>query len=153
MLSLNATFIIVLVLFWVFSLLMRTVFFEPIAKVRALREAKLASDLRQLSDTMIEVADTQATLDLKIKDARQTAQQLLQQKVSDTKQQASALLATARQKADDDYQNQLSQLRSSQETLREALKQSQDSITESILTAVAPQLDAKAFRAQSQLYS
>jgi F-type H+-transporting ATPase subunit b len=111
MLALNATFIIVFISFVLFMLLMRGVFFEPVAGILAQRSQKLADDREAIESSQVSCAQLTAQYQQSIAGAQRKAQAVLQASRDEARKQVTQLLEDARQQAQRDVEAQLAELK------------------------------------------
>ena len=127
MLALNATFIIVFLSFIVFMLLMKGVFFDPVAGVLSERDQKLADDRDAIQSSSASADELTANYQLAIADAQRKAQATLQSAREATRQQIGTMQDEARQQAQRDIEAQLAELKTWQaDTMKQLVNEKED---------------------------
>lgn len=106
----DGTLILVLLSFVGFMLAMRTVYFEPIRRVKAEREALLHAQQQDAVAFAAQCARTQAELDARLRQARQEAQARIQRSRQAAKETARGMAAAARETARQTLEEQLADL-------------------------------------------
>lgn len=137
MLSVNGTFLLVLVSFVVFMLLMRAVFFEPVRKVKAEREEKLKGDADSAHNAVSEISELNLNYESALKDARAKAQALVASLQTQARQEAQATVQKARSKAQEDLDKRMGELHQWREDTYQTLSGERQSLTRMIIDKVS----------------
>jgi F0F1-type ATP synthase membrane subunit b/b' len=100
MLQFDLTLVLVLVSFLVFMLGMKAVFFDPVGRIKVLREQKIKLDQISTDELQQEVDMLTQRVQHQVTESRLKAQQLLTDSQALAKAQAGALVADARSQSD-----------------------------------------------------
>ncbi|MBK8191336.1 MAG: hypothetical protein IPK79_12905 [Vampirovibrionales bacterium] len=106
----DGTLILVLLSFVGFMLAMRTIYFEPIRRIKAEREALLRHEQQEAAAFAAQCERLQAELEARLRQARQEAQQRIQAKRQSAKDSARGMMASARESARQTLDAQLEEL-------------------------------------------
>jgi len=137
MLTFNFTFVIVFLSFLVFMTLMKAVFFDPIAKIRKEREAKLDADKQAAKTAALQLEKLQTEYDESIKQARRQAQDVVNQLRVEAKKSAADTMATAREEARTHLDAKLGELSQWREETYQQLGSERQQLVQIILSKVS----------------
>lgn len=137
MLSVNGTFLLVLISFVVFMLMMRAMFFEPVRKVKAEREEKLKGDQDSAQRAALEMTELQLNYENELKQARAKAQALVGSLQTQARQEAQATVLKARQKGQEDLDKRMAELHQWREDTYQTLSAERQNLTRMIVDKVS----------------
>lgn len=137
MLSINGTFLVVMVSFVIFMLTMRAVFFEPVARIKAARAAKLSGDQDHAKAATAQMADLQGNYEDQLRKARGKAQALVASLQTQARQEASATVQKAKQKAQDDLDKRMVELAQWREETYQRLASDRDQLVKTIIHKIS----------------
>jgi len=110
MISFNLTALLVFISFLGFMFLMKALYFDPIANIKAKREEKLFDDQAKVDEAAKSLRYMREDYDAQLREARKKAQEQILQISQDAKAKASELLAETRQQVRNDLDNNLNEL-------------------------------------------
>ena len=94
------TFLLILASFMVFMLCMKAMFFDPVGRIKVLREQKIKLDSISAQELQQELDTLQERIRHQMTESRLKAQALLNEAQAGAKASASAVIGSARQEAD-----------------------------------------------------
>lgn len=137
MLSFNFTAIIVFLSFLVFMFLMKAIFFDPLARIRQEREAKLEADRQAAKAALLQQDKLQLDYEESLKQARRQAQEVVNSLRQQAKKSAADTLANAREEARNELDKRLQDLAQWREETYQQLGNERRQLVEIILGKVS----------------
>lgn len=137
MISFDLTFILVFLSFLVFMFAMKSLFFDPIARIKEQRENKLFDDQAKVDEAARALRFMTGDYEAQIKEARKKAQEQIAQMSQDAKQQASALLASTREQVRQELDKSLQELSQWREDTYQQLAGNRQELKQIIMSKVA----------------
>ncbi len=134
--SIDATLLFVFLSFVFFTLLMKSFFFDPIARIKQQRELKLAEDKDQAVSYLQEREKLHGQYEADLAAAKRRAQQVILEGRQKAKSAASQTVMTAREKAASEVEAQLAQLAEWREEAYRKLDQEREALTRMIVQKV-----------------
>lgn len=135
--SLNGTFFVVIISFFVFAFLMKAIYFQPIQQIKAARDKKREDDLastRQFSQEQLSLVEG---YEGQLADARRKAQALVAEKQLAAKSSAFKTVQDARSTAQKDVDTQIKDLEAWREEAYAKLTDERKLLSQIILNKVA----------------
>jgi F-type H+-transporting ATPase subunit b len=137
MISFDFTFVLVFISFLVFMFLMKSLFFDPIARIKDQRENKLFDDQAQVDEASRALRFMTGDYEAQLKEARKKAQEQIAQMSQDAKQQAAKLLAETREQARQELDKSLQELSQWREDTYQQLAGNRQELKHIIMAKVA----------------
>ena len=137
MISFDLTFILVFLSFLVFMFAMKSLFFDPIARIKEQRENKLFDDQAKVDEAARALRFMTGDYEAQIKEARKKAQEQIAQMSQDAKQQASTLLAETREQVRQELDKSLQELSQWREDTYQQLAGNRQELKQIIMAKVA----------------
>ena len=136
MLQFNATLIFVLISFIVFMILMKGIYFDPILKIRAVREQKLTDDQEAARQFAEDFERLNAEYQTSLQNARKEAHALIQDLRLQAKNSAHENTQAARAEALQVSERQMAELNQWRESTYQQLAGERSVLTHAIITKV-----------------
>ncbi len=136
MLQFNATLIFVLISFIVFMILMKGIYFDPILKIRAVREQKLTDDQEAARQFAEDFERLNAEYQASLHNARKEAHALIQDLRLQAKNAAHENTQAARAEAQQVSERQMAELNEWRESTYQQLAGERSILTRAIITKV-----------------
>jgi len=133
----NATFLFVLLSFFVFMLLMKAVFFDPLLRIKTAREQQLEGDKVTASSAADEWVQLRHRYEDGLKEARKAAYGLIQESSRHAKTEAQAIVQTAKQQAQQQIDAQLQTLQSWRDNAYQDLQQERAALAQLVVERVS----------------
>ncbi len=133
MLSIDGTFLVIFLSFFVFMVFMNGLFFKPIMKIKQERKQTIDTSHQAVKDVADKTAILSQEYQQQISEARRKAQQLIQEKRDWAKDQAGAHLGNARKDALDSLEHQTKQLKENRENVYQELQSHREALVETII--------------------
>ncbi len=140
--EIDGTLIVVIISFFVFMLLMRSVYFEPIRQIKAERERKKEEDRKSTETHLADLEKMKAEYEQGLKDARKRSHLVLQEIRQKAKESAFETLTAARQQAAKELEAQMTELSSWQENAYQKLAEDRSELARLIVQKVAGKVPA-----------
>jgi len=132
----DGTFLLIIVSFFLFMLLMRTIYFEPIRQIQAKRAKKLADDEAAARQLATDYDYLSQEYEQSLAEARRKAQQLIQTQRQGARVDAEKTIAEARQKAQASLDATLANLAQERESVYQQLGQERQALAALIVAKV-----------------
>lgn len=115
MLEFNATFILVVISFVIFMLFMKSLYFDPVGRIKQTRISRIEADQQSAAAYLADYDQLRQKYELGLSAARKEAQQIIQNLRRNAKQSAGEMIAAAKTEAGAHLEKEISELHRAQE--------------------------------------
>jgi F-type H+-transporting ATPase subunit b len=132
MLAFNATFLFILLSFIIFTVALKQLFFDPLFGIKQAREDKKEADRVKSAACLAESSELSEHYANSLQDARRHSQAMVFEKRQQSKKDAASIMARAQQKASEQFEADMLQLRQWREETSHALESERQSLASQI---------------------
>lgn len=137
MLSIDGTFLFILVSFVLFMFVMKQIYFAPLMAIKHERESLVENSNAASQDAASKQVALNAEFEAKLAEARQKAQAVIGAKRDTAKARAQEITTAARDQAVAFQEAQLAQLNDSKESVYEALRDERSAFAKTIVNRIS----------------
>lgn len=143
MLSIDGTFLVILLSFVIFMGLMKSLYFAPLMRIKHERESTIQGSHQIREEANGKAAQLSQQYSEELAKARSQAQQLIQEQRDRAKGSATEHLSLARQKAFSEMEQQASRIQKSREKVYQSLEPQREAFIQVILDRISPLQEQK----------
>lgn len=133
MLSIDGTFLVIFLSFFVFMFVMKGLFFEPIMTLKREREGTVEAGQQAAEDAVQKRTHMLREYEQQLTEAKRKAQAVIQEKREWAKSSAASHLGKSREQALSDYEKQAALLKEARERVYQELQSERDAMAKTIV--------------------